>query len=382
MKIVPWPTGMRRVNLPLTFDIVPYARQRERESGSVPIEEESDGTRRSGSRTSNGTSHEAGRQQKREDEDRDNEAGQTNYQNIWSRCQQHLREPLAEFLGTAIALLVGECAILSVIASNDQAETYQSTNWAWGFGYMLGVYVAGGISGAHLNPALSIMLSVWRGFPWHQCALYVVAQLLGAITGAGLAYAIYTDAIEHAGGGILFRELTPQFITQPKPWVSLGIAFLTEGVASGVLGCMILALTDSNNSPPGAGMHALIVGLLVTTVSISMSYNTGGCFNPVRDNGPRPVALMAGFGAEETFLSSSGWWSWGAWGATVSGAIIGGSIYDICVFVGGESPVNYTRDKRRQSMKKWQIKCWGRNKRSEDTAQDCEKQKSGSGSKS
>lgn len=68
---------------------------------------------------------------------------------------------------------------------------------------MVGTYLAGGISGAHLNPAISIMLSVYRGFPWRQCSIYIIAQFLGAFAAAIVAYGLYHDAIMHFNGALV-----------------------------------------------------------------------------------------------------------------------------------------------------------------------------------
>lgn len=109
-------------------------------------------------------------------------------------------------------------------------------------------------------------------------------------------------------------------------------------------------------------MHAFIIGLLVSTLLMAFSkcsdvetspyvllnscsgYNTGGTLNPVRDLGPRLAALAMGY-PTSIFNAGSAWWIWGGWCATISGALIGAGVYDICIFVGGESPVNYSRRK-------------------------------------
>lgn len=168
--------------------------------------------------------------------------------------------------------------------------------WCWGFAVMLGIYTSGGGSGGFLNPAVTIMLSVFRGFPAKHIPTYILAQILGAFTGALLAYAVYRDAIYHSEGGEPWPASTGQyFYTQPQEWVTPATAFFTEFFGTAVLGGSILALGDSGNSPPGAGMHALIIGLLVTTCSMAFGNNTHGCFNPVRDFGPRVAIVVVGF---------------------------------------------------------------------------------------
>lgn len=82
-------------------------------------------------------------------------------------------------------MTIGLCGSLSVTTSREEAGTYQSSNWAWGFGAMMGVYIAGGISGAHLNPVVSLMLCIYRGFPLKYVVKYSIAQLLAAVTAGG-----------------------------------------------------------------------------------------------------------------------------------------------------------------------------------------------------
>lgn len=261
--------------------------------------------------------------------------------NTWSAIRQRCQRPLAEWLGTTILMFVGVCGNLSVVTSNGQTGSFQSMYWCWGFAVMLAIYVAGGGSGAFLNPALTIMLSVFRGFPARRVPIYILAQLLGAFTGALLAFAIYRDNIIHFDGGLNPDSTGAYIYTQPKDWVSNSTAFFTEMLGTALVGCSILALGDSHNSPPGAGMHAFIIGLLVTTVTMALGYSTGGCFNPVRDLGPRLASIAVGYPLS-SFNARSAWWVWGPCCATITGALLGALVYDICIFKGGESPVNYT----------------------------------------
>src|SRR3954465_7672197 len=102
-----------------------------------------------------------------------------------------------------VAVLIGVSANLGVQTSANTAGDFQSTNWAWGFGVMIGVYIAGGISGGHLNPAISITLWLYRGFPFRKVLIYIPAQLLGAFLAGLIAYGIYYDTIHSfdAAGG-------------------------------------------------------------------------------------------------------------------------------------------------------------------------------------
>ncbi|KAF8855238.1 aquaporin-like protein, partial [Acephala macrosclerotiorum] len=222
--------------------------------------------------------------------------------NSWASIRARFREPLAEFLATMIAVLIGLSTNLSAQTSNATKGTYISENWAWGLGVTIGIYVAGGISGGHLNPAISLTLALYRGFPLRKAGMYISAQLLGALIAGLLAYGIYKGAIlafDSAGGttraddgsanpvGLYAGGTGASFYTQPASFAGAGVAFANELLATAILSCPILALGDDSNAPPGAGMHAFIVGLLVTALTMAFGFNTGACLNPARDFGPR-----------------------------------------------------------------------------------------------
>ncbi|KAJ5664392.1 Major intrinsic protein [Penicillium longicatenatum] len=300
----------------------------------------------------------------------DSKGSEDGFFNTWSKIRHILREPLAEWLGITLAMTIGLCATLSNYTSSGQGGSYATQSMAWGFGFMAAIYVSGGISGksgwsgwlgdyllmilgGHLNPAFSIALSVFRGFPARKCVVYIAAQLLGAITAGGIAYAIYHDAIVEIG----VKTGTPQnaglaaeaLITAPKSYVHPVTAFFTEFLGSAILFGAIVALGDDTNAPPGAGMQAFILGILITLVILALGYNTGGCFNCARDFGPRLTMLMAGWGGK-LFRETHAWWIWGPWCADISGALFGALVYDMAIFTGGESPINYPPRRRKRAF--------------------------------
>lgn len=118
--------------------------------------------------------------------------------NWWARFRSKYPEMMAEFLCTAMSVFLGVAGTLSVNLSRNQESqygTYETLCWAWGLAFMFGIYMGGGVSGAHMNPAISISLAMYRGFPWRRCAAYVVVQVIGAFAGGILAFALYYDAI-------------------------------------------------------------------------------------------------------------------------------------------------------------------------------------------
>ncbi|KAK5716578.1 hypothetical protein LTR15_009469 [Elasticomyces elasticus] len=205
--------------------------------------------------------------------------------NTWANFRTKHRRILAEFLGTTLVMFIGICANLTYITSDGQHVNLLAVDLVWGFAVMIGIYVSGGASGGFLNPSITVMLSVLRGFPAKRVPSYIIAEVFGAFVGAILAYAINRDNIMHLHEGLIPGSTGIYFYTQPQPWVTPLTAFFNEFLVSAVLGCAVMALGDSGNSPPGAGMHAFIIGLVVTTCTIIGSYSTSACLNPARDFG-------------------------------------------------------------------------------------------------
>lgn len=177
-------------------------------------------------------------------------------------------------------MTLGLGAGLSWTLSQGQNGSFPSQSATWGFGFMFGIYVAGGVSGGHLNPAVSISLSVWRGFPAKSCLIYVLMHILAAITAGGIVYAIYHDAIINSAiQNQVPQEQSPAatiMFTAPKPFVHPATAFFTEFIGTAIFMGSIFALGDDVNAPPGVGMQAFIIGILITVLCLAFGYNTGG----------------------------------------------------------------------------------------------------------
>ncbi|KAK7705919.1 hypothetical protein SLS64_007871 [Diaporthe eres] len=269
--------------------------------------------------------------------------------NWWARFRAKYPELMAEFLCTAMSVFLGVAGTLSVNLSKNQASqygTYETLCWAWGLAFMFGIYLGGGVSGAHMNPAISISLTVYRGFPWKRCVAYVVVQVIGAFAGGILAFGLYYDAIMEVDP--MMAETYTSWFAVPQPWVSPATAFFSEFLSGAVIMVAVLSLGDDQNNPPGAGMHAFVLGLLVAVLKMTLGYNTGGAMNPAADLGPRLAALAGGYRTDDLFRT--GFWAYGPWGASISGALVGSAVYDAVVFVGSESPINYRWSKEQH---KW-----------------------------
>lgn len=255
--------------------------------------------------------------------------------------------------------------------SRGAAGVNDTPDWAWGFAVMIAIYVAGGVSGAHFNPAISFMLYIYRGFPLSKIPKFLPAQFLGAMLATWVSFTIFRPGLLALRQQELHVQGSSQLIntsTMPdaslvlgnflgfprQPWVDTQTAFLTELVGTALLSISVLALGDDTNAPPGAGMNAFIVGLLVVVLGMAFGYNTGLMMNPIRDFGPRVALTILGYSSDPyPSLFADGYWFKVNWLAPFSGTILGGFIYDSMIFTGGESPVNYPPERIRRAAKKW-----------------------------
>jgi aquaglyceroporin related protein len=277
--------------------------------------------------------------EKKEIEHREHEAEQdyyNQYRNPIARLRAQYPQAPAEFLATFVYLFLGICVNLSVATSGQSTGSFETQAWGWGFAVMIGIYLAGGVSGAHLSPTVSLSLTIYRGFPWRMAVVYICMQMLAGLAAGALAYGLYRDAIMSVDPDLTL-ELTGKALFPKGPSFSTTSGFFNDFVYMAIWICVAFALGDDQNSPPGQGMTALIFGLNGFLTMVALGYNTGLGISPARDLGPRLVGLWAGY--SEAF--AGGYWAYGPWGASISGALFGGLIYDLFIFVGGESPVNY-----------------------------------------
>jgi aquaglyceroporin related protein len=179
-------------------------------------------------------------------------------------------------------------------------------------GVMLGVYV-GGKSGGHLNPAVTLANCVYRGHPWRKFPVYMLAQILGAMTGAAIVYGNYRSAFDAFEGGSGLRTVTGPnatagvFCTYPAAFMTRTGMFFSEVVASTILQFVIFAMADSNNI--GAGpLMPLCLFFLIFGIGACFGWETGYAINLARDFGPRLVSYMIGYGHE--VWSAGGYYFW------------------------------------------------------------------------
>jgi MIP family channel proteins len=243
------------------------------------------------------------------------------------------RELLAEFLGTLVLMLFGLGVVAQTVLSRQAAGSMLSIHIGWGIAVTMGCYVCAGVTGAHLNPAVTLALAVHRRFRWSRVAPYAMAQVGAAFTASLIVFLAYGGALDAFDGGVrrVSGELGTAGVwsTYPQSFMTIGAGFFNEALASALLVAVILAITDSRNSPAPNGLAPIVVGLLVIGIGVSFGFNTGYAINPARDFGPRLFSAVAGWGPE-VFRAANGWW-WVPIVAPCVGAVAGGWIYDLCV---------------------------------------------------
>lgn len=245
-----------------------------------------------------------------------------------------MRELLAEFLGTFILIVFGVGVVAQVLLSRSTAGTYLSINIAWGLAVTMGCYVAAGVTGAHLNPAVTVALATHRRFPWNKVLPYSAAQVAGAFAASAVVFVVYHEALAAFDGGVR-QVVGPQgtagiWATYPQPFLSnVPGGFIDQVVGTALLVGVIFGITDPRNSPAPAGVAPVIVGLLVVLIGATFGFNSGYAINPARDFGPRLFTAVAGWGGD-VFRAANGWW-WVPIAAPIVGGVVGGWVYDACV---------------------------------------------------
>jgi glycerol uptake facilitator protein len=231
----------------------------------------------------------------------------------WRWQQSTWGEAGAEFLGTFVLIMFGDGIVATCVAGLSQSGrgelAFNSGDWilitfAWGFAVMLGVYIAGGVSGAHLNPAVTFAQALRRGFPWKKVPTYIAAQVFGAFVAAAVVYFNYRFAIgsfehvEHISRGTSDSVGTYSiFATFPaKYFTSWFGPFIDQVIGTALLVACIFAVIDEYNGPAKANLAPFIIGLIVVVIGMSFGVNAGYAINPARDFGPRMFALIQGWG--------------------------------------------------------------------------------------
>jgi glycerol uptake facilitator protein len=246
--------------------------------------------------------------------------------------RQLLGELISEALAIFIIIAIGDSVACMYVLYDP--SPYQNAYWgvciSWGLGVTIAIYVTGAVSGTHANPAVTLALAVFRGFPAAKVVPYWLAQIVGAFLGAAIVYTLFSPVIDQfnaahhltrAAGGA-----AGVFFTHPGLAITPMHALLDQIILTAFLLLGIFAITEQyNEMAPGANAGALMIGLLVAVIGASMGYLEAWAINPARDFGPRLFAYVAGW--DRSALPSPGNYWWIPIVGPLIGGVLGAGVY-------------------------------------------------------
>ena len=252
---------------------------------------------------------------------------------------------IGEYFGTFVLVFFGVGSVQAAVATGAQAGLWQVAV-VWAVGVSLGIYTAASLSGAHINPAITVMAAVYDKFPLRRVVPYWVAQVAGAATAAIVLYAMFAEAIiefERANGllrggpaselsAMMFGEYFPNpavFGTAEDAWrvITPTSAFIAEMIGTAMLAFIVCTVThERNTARPPSAMGAVIIGVGVAAIISVIAPLTQAGLNPARDFGPRMVAYFLGWGEIAIPGPRNGFFTVYIL-APICGAVIGGGVY-------------------------------------------------------
>ena len=254
---------------------------------------------------------------------------------------------VGEYFGTFVLVFFGVGSVQAAVATGAQAGLWQVAV-VWAVGVSLGIYTAASLSGAHINPAITVMAAVYDKFPLKRVMPYWLAQVAGAATAAIVLYAMFAEAIiefERAKGllrggpgselsAMMFGEYFPNpavFGTAEDAWrvITPSSAFIAEMIGTAMLAFLVSTVThERNTARPPSAMGAVIIGVGVAAIISVVAPLTQAGLNPARDFGPRLVSYFLGWGEIAIPGPRNGFFTVYIL-APICGAVIGGGIYRI-----------------------------------------------------
>jgi glycerol uptake facilitator protein len=234
-------------------------------------------------------------------------------------------ELFAEFLGTLVLILFGDGVVAMVVLFDKGG--YTNITLAWGLAVTMGIYIAGRITGAHLNPAVTLALAVFRGFPWRKVLPYSIVQVAGAFVAAAIVYWNYR--LQFLRVDPTLEKTAGVFTTFPAFPLQPSAGLLDQMIGTGLLVLMIFAITDERNTPPGSNLTPLMVGLVVVVIGMAFGGMHGYAINPARDFGPRLFTVVAGF--RNNGLTDGTMVFWVPIVGPLVGGVLGAAAYDLTI---------------------------------------------------
>lgn len=249
-----------------------------------------------------------------------------------------------EFLGTFLLVFFGCGSVAAAVLTGAQVGIFQVAI-VWGIAIATAIYLTGGLSGAHLNPAITLALAAWAGFSWRRVPRYLCAQCLGALAGALAVHLAFRGVLAEyesihgitrgAAGSeataMIFGDYFPNpagapFTDAARLRVTPATAFGVELLGTAILALVVLGCTDENNASRPRELAPVVIGLTVTILISLLGPLTMAGLNPARDLVPRLFSSVAGWGALAFTANGSGWLTVYI-AAPLLGGLLGGGVY-------------------------------------------------------
>ncbi len=251
---------------------------------------------------------------------------------------------IGEFVGTFILAFFGCGSVCAAVTTGMLVGVFQVAI-IWGLGIATAIYLTASLSGAHLNPAVTISLAVWGNFPKRRVGGYILTQTAGAFVAAAVLYVIFGGAISEfetknqivrgqpgsEASAMVFGEFYPNPLGRPLAEANPGRmsqerAFVAEVTGTALLLLVIFCTTDEKNKSRPQLLTAATIGLTVTMLISLLAPLTMACFNPARDLGPRLFSSLMGWGKIPFTTNGIGWLTVYLM-APIIGGLLGGGVY-------------------------------------------------------
>ncbi|XP_077174121.1 aquaporin-9 [Paroedura picta] len=256
-------------------------------------------------------------------------AKRSNWKESFALKNRLVREALSEFLGTFVMVTLGCGCVAQTVLSRGVLGGAHMISVGFAMAVTIAIYVAGGVSGGHINPAVSFAMCITGKMPWAKFPVYVFTQFLGAFVGAAAVFGTNYDAlVAYTGGNFTVTgpiRTAHIFATYPEEYLSVTNGFADQVISTAFLLLGIFAIFDAGNLGVPKGLEPIGVGLLIILLTSSMALNSGCAMNPARDLSPRLFTLLAGWGPE-VFTAGSHWW-WVPIVGPMVGAGFGAAVY-------------------------------------------------------
>jgi glycerol uptake facilitator protein len=255
---------------------------------------------------------------------------------------------LAEFFGTLILVFFGVGIVNAAVLAGVVQGLWQVAA-VWGGAVALAVYATGAVSGAHINPAITVAMAVWRGFPKTRVLPYVAAQVAGAFCGSLILYGLFHGLMEHfelthhlvrgAPGSELAAMVFGEYFPNPAMFgttmeayrqVPLLTAMLAEGIGTAFLASFVFALTEPHNTAAPKLAVPVLIGITLALIISIIAPLTQAGLNPARDFGPRLVSYLLGWGEVAVPGPRGGFFTVYIL-SPIAGAVFGAGVYQALV---------------------------------------------------